>query len=140
MVRDLEVRTYYIANDSVQRPDWPALRVKALTESRGAAQFRDEEILPGVEDLQVEIGVASRGRDGTARVPTSRRTRRAHVRAAWSRCACGCGSAPTPPNPASNDGRTLTYANVTFTPSPAEAQQRRMLIERTVALRNARLP
>src|SRR6187549_508768 len=56
-VRDLEVRKYYIANDSVDRRQWPALRVKALTESRGSAQFRDEEILPGVEDLQVEIGV-----------------------------------------------------------------------------------
>ena len=57
-VRDLEVRSYYIANDSVDRPGWPALRVKALTESRGAAQFRDEEVMPGVEDLQVEMGVA----------------------------------------------------------------------------------
>ena len=61
-VRDLEVRTYYIANSSVDRPGWPALRVKALTESRGAAQFRDEEILPGVEDLQVEMGVATHRR------------------------------------------------------------------------------
>ena len=30
----------------------------------------------------------------------------------------------------------LTYANVTFAPSAADAKQRRMLIERTVALRN----
>ena len=58
-MRDLEVRTYYIANEfRGQRPDWPALRVKSLTESGGAAQFRDEEILPGVEDLQVEFGSA----------------------------------------------------------------------------------
>src|SRR5689334_23281464 len=48
-IRDVKVRTYYIANDSVDRQGWPALRVKALTESRGVAQFRDEEILPGVE-------------------------------------------------------------------------------------------
>jgi len=56
-VRDVEVRSYYIANNSVGRPQWPALRVKALTESRGAALFRDEEVMPGVEDLQVELGV-----------------------------------------------------------------------------------
>ncbi len=56
-VRDVEVRTYYVANNSVGRRGWPALRVKTLTESRGAAQFRDEEVLPGVEDLQVEFGV-----------------------------------------------------------------------------------
>ena len=69
----LEVRTYYIANDSVGRAGWPALRVKALTESGGAAQFRDEEVMPGVEDLQVEFGVAP----GTtrARRSTSRPTR-----------------------------------------------------------------
>ena len=57
-VRDLEVRTWYVANNSVDRPAWPALRVKSLTETRGAAQFRDEEIMPGVEDLQVQFIVA----------------------------------------------------------------------------------
>ena len=61
-VRDVEVHTYYVANNSVGRPGWPALRVKSLTESRGAAQFRDEEMLPGVEDLQVEFGVVADGR------------------------------------------------------------------------------
>ena len=57
VLRDLEVRTWYVANDSVDRPGWPALRVKSLTESRGAAQFRDEEVMPGVEDLQVQFAV-----------------------------------------------------------------------------------
>ena len=36
------------------------------------------------------------------------------------------------------DARTLRYADVVFTPDAAEAVQRRMLIERTVALRNLR--
>jgi hypothetical protein len=68
-VHDIEVRTYYIARDSVERAGWPALRVKALTESRGAAQFRDEEVLPGVEDLQVEFAVLDpRATDGDLRV------------------------------------------------------------------------
>jgi len=140
VVRDLEVRTYYIANDSVQRPDWPALRVKALTESRGAAQFRDEEVLPGVEDLQVEMGVANIAADGTVRVsyvaPDSPRAREGNVVAVrlWLRMRADSTE------PGFSDRRTLTYANVTYTPSPADAQQRRMLIERTVALRNARLP
>ena len=58
-IRDVEIHTYYVANHSVGRRGWPALRVKSLTESRGAAQFRDEEVLPGVEDLQVEFGVAT---------------------------------------------------------------------------------
>jgi type IV pilus assembly protein PilW len=137
VVRDLEVRTYYIANNSVERPAWPALRVKALTESRGAAQFRDEEILPGVEDLQVEIGVSRRAPDGTARVryvppdsPSVRDGLAVAVRL-WLRIRADTTE------PGFHDDRTLSYANVSFTPTPAEARQRRALVERTVALRNA---
>ena len=136
VVHDLEVRTYYIANNSVQRPGWPALRVKALTESRGAAQFRDEEILPGVEDLQVEMGVAIVAADGTPRVtyvaPDSPRAREGNVVAVrlWLRIRADATE------PGFSDDRSLTYANVTFTPSAADAKQRRMLIERTVAIRN----
>lgn len=140
VVRDLEVRTYYVANSSVDRPGWPALRVKSLTESRGAAQFRDEELLPGVEDLQVEIGVAISAADGAWRVhfvaPDSPRVREGTVVAVrlWLRILADVTE------PGFNDGRSLTYANVSFTPSRVEARQRRMLIERTVALRNAQLP
>ena len=140
VVRDLEVRTYYVANSSVGRPGWPALRVKALTESRGAAQFRDEELLPGVEDLQVEIGVAMFAPDGAWRVhfvaPDSPRLREGTVVAVrlWLRIVADVTE------PGFNDGRTLSYANVTFRPSSVEAKQRRRVIERTVALRNAQLP
>ena len=87
-------------------PGWPALRVKALTESRGAAQFRDEEILPGVEDLQVEFGVARAARRRRA-CTTSRRTRRGARRHASSPCGCGCGFAPTPPSRVSTTTATL---------------------------------
>ena len=138
-VRDVEVRTYYIANNSVNRPGWPALRLKALTESRGAAQFRDEEILPGVEDLQVEIGVATLAADGTARVsyvsPNSARVRDGNVIAVrlWLRIRADVTE------PGFLDERSLAYANVDYTPTAAESKQRRLLVERTVALRNAPL-
>jgi hypothetical protein len=140
VVRDLEVRTYYIANNSVERPGWPALRVKALTESRGAAQFRDEEILPGVEDLQVELGVASLADDGAMRVlyvsPDAPRARTGSVVAVrlWLRIRADATE------PGFEDHRALNYANVAFTPSALEAKHRRTLIERTVALRNTRAP
>jgi len=140
VVRNLEVRTYYIANNSVERPAWPALRVKALTESRGTAQFRDEEVLPGVEDLQVEMGVARSAADGATRVhyvpPDSPWVREGIVVAVrlWLRIRADATE------PGFHDDRTLTYANVSFTPTTAEAKQRRMLIERTVALRNAQPP
>ena len=135
VVRDLEVRSYYIANNSVDRPGWPALRVKALTEAGGAAQFRDEEILPGVEDLQVEFGVA-RADGGGERVlyvapgvALAPGDRIVAVRL-WLRIRSDVTE------PGFQDDTTLSYANVRFTASPAEVRQRRILIERTVALRN----
>lgn len=140
-IRDLEVRSYYIANDSVGRPGWPALRVKSLTESRGAAQFRDEEVMPGVEDLQVEVGVAEleRGVQVVRFVtPDSPRTlaaqgRPAHIVAlrVWLRVRADITEQ------GHLDDRRMDYANVTFVPSPGEARQRRLLVTRTVALRNA---
>jgi type IV pilus assembly protein PilW len=134
-VRDLEVRSYYIANNSVERPGWPALRVKALTEAGGAAQFRDEEVLPGVEDLQVEFGVA-RADAGGARVlyiaPGAALAPGDIIVAVrlWLRIRSDVTE------PGFHDDTTLSYSNVNFTPSPTEARQRRILIDRTVALRN----
>jgi hypothetical protein len=136
VVRDLEVRTYYVANSSVERPGWPALRVKALTESRGDAQFRDEELLPGVEDLQVEIGVAVNAAGAARRVyfvaPDSPRVREGAVVAVrlWLRIVADVTE------PGFYDDRALAYANVSFSPTSVEAKQRRLLVERTVALRN----
>ena len=114
--------------------------MKALTESRGAAQFRDEELVPGVEDLQVEFGVARPDGDGSARVfyvaPDTALAREGRIVALriWLRIRSDATEAGF------DDDRELTYANVRFTPTPGEAKQRRMLVERTVALRNARPP
>jgi type IV pilus assembly protein PilW len=136
-VRDLEVRSYYIANDSVDRRQWPALRVKALTEARGAAQFRDEEIMPGVEDLQVEFGLRDPA-DPQARLSfvapdlVPLRDRDVVAVRLWLRICADRTEAGY------FDRRPLRYADVEFIPSPAEARQRRLLIQRTVNLRNAR--
>jgi type IV pilus assembly protein PilW len=134
-VRDLEVRSYYIANDSVGRRSWPALRMKALTESRGAIQFRDEEILPGVEDLQVEFVVRDPA-DPAARLsyvaPDFPHLRQRIVVAVrlWLRIRADQTESGY------RDSRPLSYADVTFQPTGVEARQRRLLIARTVALRN----
>ena len=135
VVRDLEVRSYYVANNSVERPGWPALRVKALTEAAGAAQFRDEEVLTGVEDLQVEFGVAHAD-SGSTRVhyvapgvALAPGDRVVAVRL-WLRIRSDVTE------PGFQDDTALSYANARFAPSPTEARHRRILIERTVALRN----
>ncbi len=64
-VHDLIVRAYYVADDSQGREGLPALRRKDL--SSGPA-FQDEEIMPGIEDLQVQFGIdpgADLNGDGT---------------------------------------------------------------------------
>jgi hypothetical protein len=134
-IRDLEVRSYYIANHSVGRPGWPALRVKSLTESRGNAQFRDEEVMPGVEDLQVEFGMVSfedderRLRFVSPESPLALAGRLVSVRL-WLRIRADVTE------PGFQDIRRWQYANVAFTPTGADAQHRRALVSRTVALRN----
>lgn len=135
-IRDLEVRSYYIANHSVGRAGWPALRVKALTESRGAAQFRDEEVMPGVEDLQVELGIRTEA-DGGSRLdfvsPDSPRARREPVIAVrlWLRVRAD------DTEPGYRDDRAMVYSNTRFEPDAPQARQRRILVSRTVALRSA---
>lgn len=133
-VRDLEVHTWYVANDSVDRPGWPALRMKSLTESRGAAQFRDEEVLPGVEDLQIELAVATAGDPARVRyvAPGSAAALAGSVVAVrvWLRLRSDVTEGGF------SDTRALAYADTTFTPTEFEAKQRRLLVDRTVALRN----
>ena len=135
VVRDLDVRTWYVANDSVDRPGWPALRVKSLTESRGAAQFRDEEVMPGVEDLQVELvvadpGDASRIRYAAPGTAEARDSRVLGVRV-WLRIRSDVTEGGF------KDSTPLSYAGVIFTPTALESGQRRRLFERTIAVRNA---
>lgn len=135
-IHDLEVRRYYIANNSIERRGWPALRVKALTESRGAVQFRDDEVMPGVEDLQVEFGVV----DPEAApwrirfVPpdmTGLREQRIVAVRLWLRVRADSTEYGY------RDEERHRYADVDFAPTGSEAAHRRIVIERTVTLRNA---
>jgi type IV pilus assembly protein PilW len=137
-IRDLEVRRYYIANSSVERRGWPALRVKVLTEAGGAAQFRDDEVLPGVEDLQVEFGVVDPAavpwqiRFVPPDFPQLREQRLVAVRL-WLRVRADSTERGY------RDTLRRRYADADFTPSGDDARHRRVVIERTVTLRNAPL-
>lgn len=57
--RELEAHVYYVSSRSTNRTDVPSLRRKRFANANGAAAdaFLDEEIVPGVEDLQVRLGV-----------------------------------------------------------------------------------
>jgi hypothetical protein len=53
---DLEVGVYYVSVDSTGRPGWPSLRRKRLVGGTRPA-FQDEELVSGIADLQVAIGL-----------------------------------------------------------------------------------
>ena len=61
--RELEAHVYYVSSRSTNRNDVPSLRRKRFANASGAPgnAFIDEEIVPGVEDLQVRLGVDTNG-------------------------------------------------------------------------------
>jgi type IV pilus assembly protein PilW len=156
-VHDVVVRSYYIANNSVDRPGVPALRVKTLTEAGGAAQFLDTEVISGIEDLQVQFGIDTGDYDNDGVIDAAadinndgivetngRATRyvnpdfldlnRFQVVAVrvWVRIRADQTERGFV------DGRTYRYGNVVYTPAGADATFRRALMSRTITLRNSR--
>jgi type IV pilus assembly protein PilW len=135
-VHDLLVRTYYVARDSVGRRGAAALRVKSLTRVGTALAFDEDEVMTGVEDLQVQFGVSL---DGSGRAshyvdPDSAELPAAQVVSVrvWLRVRADEAE------PTFVDTRTYRYAGVEFTPSGAERNFRRVLMSRAITLRNAR--
>ena len=71
-MRNLVVNSYYIAKNSTD-PDTlnlPALRMKALTD--GPSFDKDIEIMRGVEDLQVQFGIDTADYDGDGKIDADR--------------------------------------------------------------------
>jgi hypothetical protein len=136
-VHDLVVRTYYIARDSVGRRDAPALRVKSLTRSGTGLIFDEDEVMAGVEDLQVQFGVSPEGNGRVSHYvdPDSPELLNAQVVSVrvWLRVRADEAE------PSFIDAQTYRYADVAFTPSGADQHFRRVLMSRTITLRNARL-
>ena len=65
-IRDLVVHTYYVARDASSGSNLPTLWRKSLNNVGTVPTFQDEEILPGVEDLQVQLGIDYTGTTGIA--------------------------------------------------------------------------
>jgi type IV pilus assembly protein PilW len=68
-LRDLLVHVYYVARQadgSTAADQLPALRMKSLTRVAGTATFVDTEVLPGIQDLQVQAGFVT-GNNATLR-------------------------------------------------------------------------
>jgi hypothetical protein len=156
-VFDLLVRSFYVAADSADKPGLPALRVKELSTNGATPLFVDNEVLPGVEDLQVQFGIDTGDYDNDGvidavvdvnndGIPESdgRATRYVNpdfpgldrlqvvsVRL-WLRIRSDQRE------PGFVDGRTYRYANVVYRPAGDARNFRRILLSRTILLRNSR--
>jgi type IV pilus assembly protein PilW len=65
-INNLIVDMYYVSRDSTQQAGLPSLRRKVLVKGTSGPEFQDEEIIPGVEDIQVQFGLDPTGVSGTA--------------------------------------------------------------------------
>jgi hypothetical protein len=129
--RDLLVRSYYVARAAdgeagATRPT-PALRVKSLSSIAGRPTFIDTEVMPGVEDLQVEIGW--RGPAGELRFAPEPPAGAVAVAVRIWLLLRGDEPDPALPPPA-----PMTYAGRTVVP---EERFHRLLVRRSYGLRNA---
>ena len=135
--RVLLVRAYYVAARSTLGPDVPSLRRKSFGNPGAAivsSAVTDEEIVPGVEDLQVRLGVDTDG-DGNVdqsvdpgAVPPGAAVVSATL---WLRIRAGERETGYV------DDRAYQYADMAGAWTPRDAY-RRILVTKTIQLRNAR--
>jgi len=135
--RALVVNGYYIGQDSDQQPGTPSLRRKQLDVAGNAPAITDLQIVPGVEDLQVELG-GDFNQDQNAdyfvqpgaAIPAGDEIVAVRV---WLLVRSEL------PEVGFTDGRTYDYASRTganaLTPGDSF---RRVLVSKTIALRNTR--
>jgi type IV pilus assembly protein PilW len=64
-LNNLIVDAYYIDRNSAQLAGLPALRRKTLS-SGGVLKFADQEIIAGIEDMQIQFGIDPTGNTGVA--------------------------------------------------------------------------
>jgi type IV pilus assembly protein PilW len=135
--RALVVNGYYIGQDSDERAGTPSLRRKQLDVAGGAPTIADLQIVPGVEDLQVELGADFNDdqnadyfvQPGTA-IPTGDQIVAVRV---WLLVRA------EQQEQGYTDGRTYDYASRTGADVLAPADSfRRLLVSKTIALRNTR--
>jgi len=55
-VRDVIFHAYYVGQSGFD-PELPALRRLTLVDGGGAGQLQDQEVIPGVENLQIQLGL-----------------------------------------------------------------------------------
>jgi type IV pilus assembly protein PilW len=162
-VHDLVLHSYYVSNRSDGSDSTPSLRRKVLATDGTDPSIVDEEVLPGVEDMQVQFGIDTGDHDTTAGIdvdedkngipdnPNGLVSRYVNADdALLMKPADGGVQAQVVAvriwlriraddrEPGFIDTRNYTYAGIDYTPAGADAGYRRIVISRTIFLRNAR--
>ena len=131
-VHDVETSVFYVSADTTDTPGFPSLRRKRLVGGTTPA-FQDEELVSGVADLQVELGVddISDGDDATDAyvaldaVPAGMRVRSARL---WVLVQSDL------PEPSAMMLPALEYAGRRI--DATQSRRPRLLASRTIELRN----
>ena len=129
--RELIATAYYIANRSVGRVNVPALRRKRLV----TGSMLDEEVVSGVEDLQVRFGVDADG-DSNADSYVDPRTDPADYGGQIVAATIWLRVRAEEPDFGFTDGRDYVYADVDE--AAPNDHFRRIVVARTISLRNRR--
>jgi hypothetical protein len=135
--RALVVNGYYVDQDSDERAGTPSLRRKQLDVAGGAPAITDLQIVPGVEDLQVELGADFNGDQNAdyfvqpdTAIPAGDQVVAVRV---WMLVRA------EQPDTGYTDSQTYTYGSRTGAAALAPADNfHRVLVTKTIALRNTR--
>lgn len=145
----LIANAYYVRPNTIGADGRPSLRRRGLTVVGGVPTVVDQEIIAGVEDLQVQFGIDASGDCAVDRyvdpdnpvLATNPRVRALRI---WLRIR-GDQSVDADGNfenveAGFSDARTYRYADREYTPAGDEARFRRLLVSRTIFLRNESIP
>jgi type IV pilus assembly protein PilW len=128
--RTLETTIYYISNESTARDDVPSLRRKRLVNG----SMMDEEVISGVEDLQVRFGIDTNA-DTNADTYVDPETDSTLYGGAIVSATIWLRVRGEDPEIGFVDDRTYTAGDTATTPG---GNFRRFLISKTIQLRNTR--
>jgi type IV pilus assembly protein PilW len=132
--RELVANAYYISSQSTGRTDVPSLRRKRFL-GLGATAVTDEEIIPGVEDMQVQFGIDGTDADDSVDAYVNPgavgATDRVMAVRIWLRIRADDRDF------GHVDGNSYQYADMAtaFTPND---NYRRILVSKTIQVRNSR--
>ena len=132
--RRLLVNAYYVSADSSEARGHPSLRRKRLV---AGPAVQDEEIMPGVEDLQVQYGLDT---DGDASADRYVNAGEPEPGAAIVSARIWLRIRAADRDVSWQDTNRYAYANQDERVAPDERQFRRIVVSRTITLRNGRDP